>query len=579
MVPIVWRKTLKDAKNADIKIFVGYDSREDIAYQVCRESIFARSKNEEKIEVIPLKLKELKKGGNYWRPEDKLGSTEFTFSRFLIPHLTDFNGWALFCDCDFLFNHNVRDLFELAEDKYAVMCVQHDYSPKQGATKMDGKEQHVYPRKNWSSLVLWNCGHPANKVLTADHVNNTKFDGAYFHRFSWLQDNLIGSIPHRWNWLVNHYQEPRDGMPYALHYTEGGPWFPDYQTCEYAAEWWIMEKRYLKNLAPKAPKINKYEMLDDDKKGFIDSAINYMIDPTSKYLNTSLNDVKEKMEKAMGNKVAAIDSDGGISYKKAGHAYDPILMHFIRGSKGYISNFEDEKDTSVPLVIRGLGGGSRKAINQCRQIGRTFYAVDTGYFGNNKSKWVHRITKNNLQYIGPIVEREHDRLKMFGYKYKGRKKGKKILICPPSLKVMDMFGQPSPEVWTKQVSEQLKKITSKKIEIRLKPNRTERVTSKSIQQALNDDVHCLITYNSIAAIEAMMEGVPAIVLGQNAASVISETDLRNVDNPKFPDQETMDAFMAHLSYCQFTIPEMESGFAWRTINETSELPLWHPSKK
>ena len=191
MVPIVWRKTLKDAKNADIKIFVGYDTREDIAYQVCRESIFAKSKNEEKIEVIPLKLKELKKSGNYWRPEDKLGSTEFTFSRFLIPHLTDFKGWALFCDCDFLFNHNIRDLFELAEDKYAVMCVQHDYSPKQGTTKMDGKEQHVYPRKNWSSLVLWNCGHPANKVLTADHVNNTKFDGAYFHRFSWLQDNLI----------------------------------------------------------------------------------------------------------------------------------------------------------------------------------------------------------------------------------------------------------------------------------------------------------------------------------------------------------------------------------------------------
>src|SRR6056300_1072677 len=125
MVPIVWRKTLKDAKNADIKIFVGYDTREDIAYQVCRESIFAKSKNEEKIEVIPLKLKELKKSGNYWRPEDKLGSTEFTFSRFLIPHLTNFKGWALFCDCDFLFKQNVRDLFAKADDKYAVMCVHH----------------------------------------------------------------------------------------------------------------------------------------------------------------------------------------------------------------------------------------------------------------------------------------------------------------------------------------------------------------------------------------------------------------------------------------------------------------------
>jgi len=575
MVKNVWRKTLKDA---EIKIFVGYDSREEIAYHVCRESIFKNSKNTENIEVIPLKLKELKKSGIYTRPEDKLGSTEFTFSRFLIPHLTDFKGWALFCDCDFLFKQNVRDLFAKADDKYAVMCVHHDYTPKE-ETKMDGKEQHIYPRKNWSSLVLWNCSHPANKKLTAEHVNNKKFDGAYFHRFSWLEDHQIGRLSHKWNWLVGHYKQPQDGEPLALHYTEGGPWFQDYETCEYAADWLLMEKRYLKNLSPKAPKINKYEMLEDDKKDFIDSAIDYMIDPTNKYLNTSLDIVKEKMEKAMGNKVAAIDSDGGISYKSQGHLYDPILMHFIRGAKGYISNWEDEEHTDVPLVIRGLGGGSRKAIVRCKETGRTFYAVDTGYFGNGKTKWVHRITKNNLQYIGPIVEREHDRLKMFGYKYQGRKKGKKILICPPSLKVMDMFGQPSPEVWTQQVSDQLKRITKRPIEIRLKPNRTQRVTSKTIQQALNNDVHCLITYNSIAAIEAMMEGIPAIVLGQNAASAICETDLRNVDTPRFPNKETMDAFMAHLSYCQFSVPEMESGFAWRTVNETSSLPLWNPSKK
>ena len=565
-------------KDDNIKIFVGYDSREDIAYQVCRESIFANSKNTEKIEVIPLKLKELQKAGHYTRPEDKLGSTEFTFSRFLIPHLTDFKGWALFCDCDFLFKHNIRDLFKLADKKYAVMCVQHDYKPVNNL-KMDGKQQHIYPRKNWSSLVLWNCEHPSNRILTADHVNDVNHDGAYFHRFSWLENSQIGRIHHKWNWLVGHYHEPKDGEPLALHYTEGGPWFKEYERCQYAVDWLLMEKRYTKNLAPKQPKTNKYEMLEEDKKVFIDTAINYMIDPKQKYLNTSLDDVKEKMEKAMGNKVAAIDSDGGISYKSAGHLYDPILMHFMKGCKGYISNFEDEENTNVPLVIRGLGGGSRKAINKCRNTGRVFYAIDTGYFGNVKNKWVHRVTKNNLQYIGPIVEREHDRLKMFGYKYKGRKKGNKILICPPSLKVMDMFGQPSPEEWTQEVSKQLRTYTNRPIEIRLKPNRTERVTSKTIQQALNDDVHCLITYNSIAAIEAMMEGVPAIVLGQNAASVICETHLSNVDHPRFPNKETMDAFMAHLSYCQFSVPEMESGFAWRTVNETSSLPLWNPSKK
>ena len=565
-------------KEDELKIFVGYDSREDIAFQVCKESIMANSKNTEKIEVIPLKLKELKKSGQYWRSEDKLGSTEFTFSRFLIPHLTNYEGWALFCDCDFLFKHNVRDLFELADNRYAVMCAQHDYAPKKGV-KMDGKEQTQYPRKNWSSMVLWNCGHPSNKKLTSDLVNNESFNGAYFHRFLWLDDHEIGKISHEWNWLVEWYKEPDDGEPKALHYTEGGPWFKDYETCEYAAEWLLMEKRYIKNSIPKAPKIGKYDMLEEDKKSFIDAAINYMIDPYNKYLNTSFEDVKEKMDKAMGNKVAAIDSDGGISYKSAGHSYDPILMHFIKGCKGYISNFEDEENTEIPLVIRGLGGGSRKAINKCKKTGRTFYAIDTGYFGNTKTKWVHRVTKNNLQHIGPIIERDSDRLKMFGYKYRKRKTGSKILICPPSLKVMDLFNQPSPEEWTKQVARDLRTYTNREIEIRLKPNRTERVTNKSIQQALADDVHCLITYNSIAAIEAMLEGIPAIVLGENAASAICETRLENIDNPIFPDKDTMDAFMSHLSYCQFTIPEMESGFAWRTVNESSELPLWNPTKK
>ena len=148
----------------------------------------------------------------------------------------NFKGWALFCDCDILFLENVENLFNLADNKYAVMCVQHDYTPKEGL-KMDGKQQTIYPRKNWSSLVLWNCEHPSNKIVTKEYVNDPEITGKILHRFSWLKDDEIGSINHHWNWLVGWYEEPKDGKPLAIHYTEGGPWFKEYRDCEYSELW------------------------------------------------------------------------------------------------------------------------------------------------------------------------------------------------------------------------------------------------------------------------------------------------------------------------------------------------------
>jgi hypothetical protein len=114
------------------------------------------------------------------------------------------------------------------------VCVQHDYQPKE-TTKMDGQLQTVYPRKNWSSMVLWNCGHPKNKILTTDFLNEQT--PKFLHRFSWLEDSEIGSLPHHYNWLVGWYKEPEDGKPKILHYTEGGPWFDGYRECEYADIW------------------------------------------------------------------------------------------------------------------------------------------------------------------------------------------------------------------------------------------------------------------------------------------------------------------------------------------------------
>jgi lipopolysaccharide biosynthesis glycosyltransferase len=221
-----------------MKIFVGYDIREDIAYQVCEYSI---KKHNEKAEVIPLKQKELREAGIYTRPIDPLSSTEFTFTRFLVPYLSDYKGWAVFVDCDFVFVDDVKNLFDKADDRYALMVVKHDYTPSEGI-KMDGCKQLPYPRKNWSSSILWNCGHKSNRILTTDTINTQT--GQYLHRFQWLKDEEIGELKPDWNWLAGWYEEPRDGSPKAIHYTEGGPWFREYRRCPYHKIW----KKYLREM-------------------------------------------------------------------------------------------------------------------------------------------------------------------------------------------------------------------------------------------------------------------------------------------------------------------------------------------
>jgi len=215
-----------------IPVYVGYDSREDLAYQVCKHSIIRR---EPGATVKPLKQKDMREAGLYTREVDKLASTEFTFTRFFIPHLQNYQGWAVFCDCDFVWTVPTTDLKQYCDPDKAVVVVQHDYTPAEGM-KMDGKQQHIYPRKNWSSMILWNCAHPKNKVLTPELLN--KETGAFLHRFQWLNDNDIGSLPHHYNWLVGWYKEPKDGKPKIYHWTEGGPWFIDnYFDCEYADVW------------------------------------------------------------------------------------------------------------------------------------------------------------------------------------------------------------------------------------------------------------------------------------------------------------------------------------------------------
>ena len=213
-----------------MKIFIGWDSRETDAYEVCVKSLLEHSSIP--LEITPLKKDQLKSDGLYQRKEGAV-STDFAFTRFLVPHLSGYSGWSLFIDCDFLFTKDVSELYNMREEKYAVICVKHDYTPK-NSIKMDGQKQVAYPRKNWSSCVLWNCNHQSNKVITPEAVNSES--GAYLHRFQWLQDSEIGELPLEWNWLEGEYDKPEE-PPAVIHFTNGGPWFKECQNVEYADLW------------------------------------------------------------------------------------------------------------------------------------------------------------------------------------------------------------------------------------------------------------------------------------------------------------------------------------------------------
>jgi len=232
------------------RVYVGWDSREDIAYQVCRYSLLKRASVP--IEVIPLRQEELRAQGLYWRERDPLASTEFTYTRFLVPQLAGRRGWALFCDCDFLWLADIAELLALIDDRCAVMCVHHDHNPPE-MVKMDGAVQTRYPRKNWSSLVLFNCGHRANAKLTADVVSRES--GQYLHRFRWLDDAVIGALPETWNWLEGWSPRPDSGTPKVVHFTRGGPWFENWQDVTYAELWLDEERSHRRSLAAPAPRV------------------------------------------------------------------------------------------------------------------------------------------------------------------------------------------------------------------------------------------------------------------------------------------------------------------------------------
>ena len=212
-----------------IRIFIGYDSREPIAYHVCAHSILTRAT--QPVAIYPLSLRHLREV--YWRERGAMEATEFSLSRFLVPYICGFEGAAIFMDSDMLCQVDMAELSGRVWTK-AVTCCQHDYIPK-ATNKMDGQQQTVYPRKNWSSFMVFN--NEKCTALTPEYVN--KATGLMLHRFWWADDDQIGSLPLEWNWLVGEYERNADAK--ILHYTNGGPWFPGYEDCDHA-DLWLQER-------------------------------------------------------------------------------------------------------------------------------------------------------------------------------------------------------------------------------------------------------------------------------------------------------------------------------------------------
>ncbi len=216
-----------------VRVFIGYDTKEIAAYHALCQSIIDRSSVP--VSFVPIALDHL--SGIFTRERNSLQSTEFSFSRFLVPYLSDYQGWSLFMDCDMLFRDDIAKLWELRDDKYSVMCVQHDYQPKEDV-KFLGQVQTKYEKKNWSSVMLFN--NAKCKALSKDFVNTAS--GLELHQFKWLEsDDQIGSLPLKWNHLVGVYEKDEDAA--NVHYTEGGPYFTDYADCDYCEDWFAARDR------------------------------------------------------------------------------------------------------------------------------------------------------------------------------------------------------------------------------------------------------------------------------------------------------------------------------------------------
>lgn len=504
-----------------MKIYIEKHQNQEVIHKVCELSILSKNDN-----------------ANILFLGDNIPILDNLVFKFLVPAKEEYKGWALYCSNTMFFLDDVEHLFLLADDKYAVM--------KLGSNKDN-------------SLLLWNCSHPALKDL--DYSFLVKHGINYINNFEWLEPDLIGELPIVWDWCPHNNNFAEHGQPRAINFINGGPWDPYAEHVAFGAVWERLKQEYLESNTQAS--ISPFDNIPIELKSLFLNILKYRVDPLQEYYESgNLENIIQDLKMIDNNNVYAVDG-GWNPEEKKGLVYDPYMESFILGSGGQITNYDKVEQSMVPCLFRGIT--KMKHMKACEAIGRDYYYIDTGYFGNIRKKLYHRITKNAMQNIGPVIERPFDRLEATGWRRKKFRPGKNILLCPPSAKAMSCFGVDLDQ-WMEETINTIKKYTDRPIVIRKKLSRRERTSSDTMEMALEQDVHCLVTYNSIAATEALLNGKPAFTLGPNAAHSLSLQDLSLIEKPYIPTADELEAWAAHLAYCQFTEAEMKDGTAWRILS-------------
>lgn len=309
----------------------------------------------------------------------------------------------------------------------------------------------------------------------------------------------------------------------------------------------------------------------DHYKQIFQAVEQLIIDPKNRFHKLKFPDLKKMIQSYSDTQVIGL-SDPQEFKDHPDYKYDQVTSAFIQGCAGRLDRWENVKDLPNPIALRSIT--KTKIMKTCQEQGRDYFYIDTGYFGNlGKAKLYHRITRNAMQYLGPIIDRPSDRFDATGVKlrsFHSTKKshhGDRILLCPPSDKAMQHGWGLNLKVWLKDTIKTIQQYTDREIVVREKGSRTERQLLNPISEALDDNIYCTVTYNSIAAIESLMYGKPVFALGPNAAYHFAKSDLSEIENPLIPDDDELHRFFCHLAYCQFTKKELLDGTAWSILNQ------------
>lgn len=530
----------------NIKIYIGCTSSE-LSQKICEYSIISRHPTAQ-IEFIK---KENLIGQGLCSNQDDLD--DVTLFKYYVPLLNDFDGWALYCDSSVLFTVDVEKLICQSQDQYAIMV---------------SNEQNHNAR---SAIILWNCRHIDNKKLVAEYINcSSKKD---FKWFPWTTSQAVGQLGYEYNWLTNSYNELEHGVPKVLNFYAGGPWQDEHRHCLFGAYWEKEYSNYKHSLIQPAPR-GPFDAIPPDMYDLFLNLMNYRVDPAGEIYGITKDNILQDIDMLPTQNAVAVDGIRDPLDGK-GKAYDPFLESFILGCGGQLTSYDKISEDMTPVIFRGIT--KAKHMRVCEEKGRDYYYIDTGYFGNVRKKFYHRVTKNAMQNAGPILERPFDRLATIGWRRKKFRPGRNILICPPSEKAMSAFGL-NLDAWMEETISTIQQHSSRPIVVRKKASRRERTSTDTMELALANDVHCLVTFNSIAATEALLLGKPAFTLGPNAAHSLCHTDLSLIETPYIPSVGELEAWAAHLAYCQFTEAEMRDGTAWKILNENSNISSSSPKK-